>query len=74
MKRKTRLKFLGNLDLMMNLVVKWDFGGGACGNGGGSVNRMIPTGRCRLLVFFGPAMGEGVGCRGVCSGLVGSEE
>ena len=38
MKMKTRLNFFKKLDLMMNLVVKWDFGGGACGNGGG--NRM----------------------------------
>jgi hypothetical protein len=31
MKMKTRLEFSKKLDLMMNLVVKWDFGGGACG-------------------------------------------
>jgi len=31
MKRKTRLEFLKKSELMMNLVVKWDFGGGACG-------------------------------------------
>jgi hypothetical protein len=32
MKIETRLEFLKKLDLMMNFVVKWDFGGGACGN------------------------------------------
>ena len=26
---------MGNLDLQMNLMVKWDFGEGACGNVGG---------------------------------------
>ena len=31
MKRKTRLEFLKKPDLMMNLVVKCGFGGGACG-------------------------------------------
>jgi hypothetical protein len=32
MKMKTRLEFFKKLDLMMNLVVKWGLGGGACGN------------------------------------------
>jgi len=40
MKRKTRLEFFKKSDLMMNLVVKWDFGGGACGNGGETEGRM----------------------------------
>jgi len=31
MKMKTRMEFFKKLDLMMNLVVKWDFGGGTCG-------------------------------------------
>jgi len=32
MKRKTRLEFSKNCDLMMNLVVDLRFWGGACGN------------------------------------------
>ena len=35
MKRKTRLEFFKKWDLMMNLVVKWGFWGGACGKKGG---------------------------------------